>query len=195
MEGDAILLARRFSLAELGRKFSIGWFLPVILRFKRHLGEVFVGSFFLQTFGLITPLFSQVIIDKVLIHKGLSTLDVLMLGLFLINIFEMILGVTRTYLFSHTTNRVDVILGAKLFKHLLALPLPYFEARTVGTTIARVRELETIAGPRPRGGRGPRRRHQASLRIRAHRHLPDMQKSPLTKASTTSRLRARPHSL
>ena len=143
-EGDAILLARRFSLAELGRKFSIGWFLPVILRFKRHLGEVFVGSFFLQTFGLITPLFSQVIIDKVLIHKGLSTLDVLVLGLFVINIFEMILGVTRTYLFSHTTNRVDVILGAKLFKHLLALPLPYFEARTVGTTIARVRELETI---------------------------------------------------
>ena len=143
-EGDAIPLARRFSFAELGRKFSIGWFLPVILRFRRHLVEVFVGSFFLQTFGLITPLFSQVIIDKVLIHKGLSTLDVLVLGLFVINIFEMILGVTRTYLFSHTTNRVDVILGAKLFKHLLALPLPYFEARTVGTTIARVRELETI---------------------------------------------------
>ena len=143
-EGDAIPLARRFSFSELGRKFSIGWFLPVILRFKRHLGEVFVGSFFLQTFGLITPLFSQVIIDKVLIHKGLSTLDVLVLGLFVINIFEMILSVTRTYLFSHTTNRVDVILGAKLFKHLLALPLPYFEARTVGTTIARVRELETI---------------------------------------------------
>ena len=110
----------------------------------KTLGEVFVGSFFLQTFGLITPLFSQVIIDKVLIHKGLSTLDVLVLGLFVINIFEMILSVTRTYLFSHTTNRVDVILGAKLFKHLLALPLPYFEARTVGTTIARVRELETI---------------------------------------------------
>ena len=143
-EGDAIPLARRFSFAELGRKFSIGWFLPVILRFRRHLVEVFVGSFFLQTFGLITPLFSQVIIDKVLIHKGLSTLDVLVLGLFVINIFEMILSVTRTYLFSHTTNRVDVILGAKLFKHLLALPLPYFEARTVGTTIARVRELETI---------------------------------------------------
>ena len=141
---DVIPLARRFSISELSRKFGIGWFLPVIMRFKRHLGEVFVGSFFLQTFGLITPLFSQVIIDKVLIHKGLSTLDVLVLGLIVIYIFEMILGVTRTYLFSHTTNRVDVILGAKLFKHLLALPLPFFEARTVGTTIARVRELENI---------------------------------------------------
>ena len=105
---------------------------------------MFVGSFFLQTFGLITPLFSQVIIDKVLVHKGLSTLDVLVIGLFLINVFEMVLNVTRTYVFSHTTNRVDVILGAKLFKHLLALPLPYFEARTVGSTIARIRELETI---------------------------------------------------
>ena len=143
-DGDVILLAKRFSISEVGKKFGVGWFLPVILRFKRHLAEVFVGSFFLQSFGLITPLFSQVIIDKVLVHKGISTLDVLVLGLVIINIFEAILSVTRTYLFSHTTNRVDVILGAKLFKHLLALPLPYFEARTVGTTIARVRELDTI---------------------------------------------------
>ncbi len=142
--GTAIPLARRFSLEGLSKKFGIGWFLPVVLRFKRHLSEVFIGSFFLQSFGLITPLFSQVIIDKVLIHKGLSTLDILVIGLVVINVFEMILGITRTYLFSHTTNRVDVILGAKLFKHLLALPLPFFEARTVGTTIARVRELENI---------------------------------------------------
>jgi subfamily B ATP-binding cassette protein HlyB/CyaB len=143
-EGEAIPLAKRFSMAGVSKKFGIGWFLPVILRFRKHLGEVFIGSFFLQSFGLITPLFSQVIIDKVLVHKGLSTLDVLVLGLVVINVFEMVLGVTRTYLFSHTTNRVDVILGAKLFRHLLALPLPYFEARTVGTTIARVRELESI---------------------------------------------------
>ncbi|GHV31220.1 peptidase C39 [Synergistales bacterium] len=143
-KGDAIPLAKRFSFAEIGKKFGISWFLPVILRFKKHLSEVFIGSFFLQTFGLITPLFSQVIIDKVLVHKGISTLDILVLGLVIINVFEMLMGVARTYLFSHTTNRVDVILGTKLFKHLLSLPLPYFEARTVGTTIARVRELDTI---------------------------------------------------
>ena len=143
-DGDAMPLIKRFSFSDLGRKFGIGWFLPVILRFKRHLGEVFIGSFFLQAFGLITPLFSQVIIDKALVHKGISTLDVLVVGLVVINVFETVLGVTRTYLFSHTTNRVDVILGSKLFRHLLALPLPYFEARTVGATIARVRELDTI---------------------------------------------------
>lgn len=125
--GTAILLARRFSLEAAGEKFGLSWFLPVIGRFKLLFGEVFVASFFLQSFGLVTPLFSQVIIDKVLVHKGLSTLDILAVGIFVINTFEWLLSYLRSYVFSHTTNRVDVILGTKLFRHLLALPLPFFE--------------------------------------------------------------------
>jgi subfamily B ATP-binding cassette protein HlyB/CyaB len=142
--GEAILLARRFSFAAMGEKFGITWFLPVMGRFKKLFSEVFVASFFLQSFGLITPLFSQVIIDKVLVHKGLSTLDILVVGIFIINTFEWLLSFLRSYLFSHTTNRVDVILGTKLYKHLLALPLQFFEARRVGEVIARVRELDTV---------------------------------------------------
>ena len=142
--GTAILLARKFSVKALGEKFGITWFLPVMGRFKKLFGEVFVASFFLQSFGLITPLFSQVIIDKVLVHKGLSTLDILVIGIFIMNTFEWLLSFLRSYLFSHTTNRVDVILGTKLFKHLLALPLPFFESRRVGEVIARVRELENV---------------------------------------------------
>jgi subfamily B ATP-binding cassette protein HlyB/CyaB len=142
--GEAVLLARRFSFKALGEQFGITWFLPVMGRFKKLFGEVFVASFFLQSFGLITPLFSQVIIDKVLVHKGLSTLDILVIGIFIINTFEWLLSFLRSYLFSHTTNRVDVILGTKLYKHLLSLPLPFFEARRVGEVIARVRELDTV---------------------------------------------------
>lgn len=142
--GTVILLARRFSIANLEKEFNLSWFIPVVIRFKRFFGEVLVTSFFLQSFGLITPLFSQVIIDKVLVHKGVTTLDILAVGLLFINSFEGILGILRSYLFSHTTNRVDVILGAKLFNHLLALPLKYFEVRRVGDTVARVRELENI---------------------------------------------------
>lgn len=142
--GSVILLARRFSLANLEKEFNFSWFIPVVLRFKRFFGEVLAASFFLQSFGLITPLFTQVIIDKVLVHKGVTTLDILAVGLLCINSFEGILGVLRSYLFSHTTNRVDVLLGAKLFHHLLALPLKYFEIRRVGDTVARVRELENI---------------------------------------------------
>ncbi len=102
------------------------------------------ASFFLQLFALLTPLFTQVVIDKVLVHKGFTTLHVLAIGMITLAVFEAILGGLRTYLFSHTTNRIDVSLGAQLFRHLLALPLSYFEARRVGDTVARVRELEQI---------------------------------------------------
>src|SRR6202051_2225857 len=95
-------------------------------------------------FALVSPLFFQVIIDKVLVHRSMSTLDVLMIGLVAIALFEGILGTLRTYLFAHTTNRIDVELGARLFRHLMALPIAYFQARRVGDSVARVRELENI---------------------------------------------------
>lgn len=82
--------------------------------------------------------------DKVLVHKGLTTLDVLAFGFFVIALFNALLSGIRTYIFSHTTNRVDVELGSKLYNHLMGLPLPYFEARQVGQSVARVRELDTI---------------------------------------------------
>lgn len=143
-EGKVILLAKRFTLAGIEHAFNLRWFLPIVKKFRNLFGEVLVISFFLQSFGFISPLFTQVIIDKVLVHKGLSTLDILVAGLLFIYLFESILGIVRSYLFSHTTNRVDVILGAQLYNHLLALPLRYFENRRVGDTVARVKELETI---------------------------------------------------
>src|SRR5207253_821837 len=81
---------------------------------------------------------------KVLVHRSMSTLDVLIVGLIAVALFETILGILRTYLFAHTTNRIDVELGARLFRHLLALPIAYFQARRVGDSVARVRELENI---------------------------------------------------
>src|SRR5229473_854537 len=118
--------------------------LGAIHKYRHLLGEVLVASFFLQLFALVSPLFFQVVIDKVLVHRTLSTLDVLVIGLVAIAIFETILGIMRTYLFAHTTNRIDVELGARLFRHLLALPVAYFQARRVGDSVARVRELENI---------------------------------------------------
>src|ERR1035437_7873809 len=142
--GDMILLARRAGPLESLRNFDISWFFAAMVKYKRLLGEVLVASFFLQLFGLISPLFFQVVIDKVLVHRGVTTLDVLVLGLVIIGVFETLLGALRTYVFSHTTNRIDVILGARLFKHLLALPMAYFGARRVGDSVARVRELDSI---------------------------------------------------
>lgn len=143
-DGTLILLTSRESLAGGLRKFDITWFIPSIVKYRKLLGEVLVASFFLQLFALVTPLFFQVVIDKVLVHKGLTTLDVMVFALVVVTVFEVLLGGLRTYIFSHTTNRVDVELGAKLYKHLLALPLSYFESRRVGDSVARVRELDTL---------------------------------------------------
>lgn len=142
--GEIILFTKRAGILDELRKFDFSWFIPEILKYKKLLGEVLLASFFIQLLALATPLFFQVIIDKVLVHKGLTTLDVLIFGLIVVATFEILLGGLRTYLFSHTTHRIDVKLGANLFKHLLALPISYFEARQVGQTVARVRELESI---------------------------------------------------
>jgi subfamily B ATP-binding cassette protein HlyB/CyaB len=142
--GELILVTRRTGLLGGSGKFDFSWFIPAIVKYRRLFAEVLAASFFIQLFALITPLFFQVVIDKVLVHRGLTTLDVLAIGLLAVSVFEVVLSGLRTYLFSHTTNRIDVTLGAKLFDHLLRLPLAYFKARRVGDSVARVRELETI---------------------------------------------------
>ena len=143
-DGSLILMTRRAGLSDLTRRFDLAWFLGAVHKYRHLLTEVLVASFFLQLFALVSPLFFQVVIDKVLVHRSLSTLDVLVIGLLAIALFETVLSILRTYLFAHTTNRIDVELGARLFHHLLALPMAYFQARRVGDSVARVRELENI---------------------------------------------------
>ena len=142
--GRLVLLTRRAALAGAERRFDLTWFIPPVVKYRRLFGEVLLVSFFLQLFALVTPLFFQVVIDKVLVHRGLTTLDVLVIGLVGVTVFEIVLGGLRTYVLTHTASRVDVELGAGLFRHLLGLPLAYFESRPVGQTVARVHELETI---------------------------------------------------
>ncbi|UGY17349.1 type I secretion system permease/ATPase [Bradyrhizobium septentrionale] len=143
-DGGIILMARRASLTDLARRFDIGWFVGAMQKYRRLLSEVLVASFFLQIFAVVSPLFFQVVIDKVLVHRSMSTLDVLVIGLVVLTVFEAVLEILRVYLFAHTTNRIDVELGARLFRHLMALPIAYFQVRRVGDSVARVRELENI---------------------------------------------------
>ena len=144
--GELILIASRASLAGELAQFDFSWFIPSLVRHRRLLGEVLLVSLALQLFALISPLFFQVVMDKVLVHRGMTTLDVLVMGLVVAVLFESVLSALRSYVFSHTTSRIDVELGARLFRHLLNLPLAYFQARRVGDSVARVRELENIRG-------------------------------------------------
>ena len=145
IEPEAILIARRIGGAGIDPlKFSFRWFLPSIWRYRKPLAHVLIASLFVQIFALVTPLFFQVIVDKVLAHKGNATLFVLVLGIVLLGLFDVVLQYLRAYALSHTSNRIDVELGQRLFHHLLRLPLGYFESRPAGQTVARVRELESI---------------------------------------------------
>lgn len=141
---QVILITKRAGLAETLNKFTISWFIPIILRFKRILGEVLLVSFILQLFGLVTPLFTQAIIDKVLVHRSFNTLDILVLGMVVVTIFQVWMTAVRSYLFTNTSNKLDVMLSAKLFRHITALPIKYFETWQVGDVVSRVRELENV---------------------------------------------------
>jgi len=140
--GKVIVLKHKLLSEQI--RFGFGWFFHQIMKYKKVMGEVLIASFIIQLFGLVTPLFTQVILDKVLVHRSMTTLDVLAIAFVFVAVFELVLNLIRNYLFAHTTSKIDAKLGAKLFHHLLALSLVYFEKRKVGNIIARVRELDQI---------------------------------------------------
>jgi subfamily B ATP-binding cassette protein HlyB/CyaB len=142
--GRALLFTSRASVAGDLMRFDFSWFIPAIVKYRRFLLEVLLISAVLQFVALVSPLMFQVIMDKVLVNQAFSTLNVVCLALLVSSVCEAALTGLRNYILAHTTSRMDVELGARLFRHLLALPLGYFEARRVGDTVTRVRELENI---------------------------------------------------
>jgi subfamily B ATP-binding cassette protein HlyB/CyaB len=139
-----VMFSSRESIVGDLAKFDISWFVPAVIKYRKLLGHVLIASFVLQLFALATPLFFQVIMDKVLVHRSIMTLDILAIGILAVTVFEGVLGGLRTYIFSHTTNRIDVELGQRLYAKLVTLPVAYFKARRVGDSVARIRELESI---------------------------------------------------
>lgn len=139
-----IILIKKKGFLDGDEKFGFHWFLTVIGKFKGILAQVLLAYFVLQIIGLLTPLFIQVIIDKVLKTNNKSTLIVLTSILIIALIIELALNLSKDYIFTHTTSRMDMILNSKLVNHLFRLPLSYFESRRVGDTIARIREIENI---------------------------------------------------
>lgn len=143
-DGELVLVTTRENVGLVARAFDFTWFIPQIIRYRHLIGEVLLITLALNLLGLAAPLFFQNVVDKVLVHDTMSTLTVLAIGFVGVSTWETVFGWLRTRLYSETSQKIDVELGAKLFRHLLRLPLGYFEARRVGDTAMRVRQLETI---------------------------------------------------
>jgi len=139
---DLIFFERRHTSPN--QRFGFSWFAPALKRYRGILGQVFIASFVVQLFGLANPLLIQVIIDKVITQRSLDTLQVLGFALIVVTLVEGVLGALRTYLFTETTNRIDLRLGSEVIDHLLRLPLDYFDRRPVGDLGTRISELEKI---------------------------------------------------
>jgi len=141
--GDLILLTQRAAIQPFAN-FDVRWFIPQVVRYRKPLGEVLLITLALNLLGLASPLLFQNVIDKVLANNTMTTLVVLSIGMFAIALWEVAFGWIRTRVFSETSQKIDVELGARIFRHMLALPLNYFEERRVGDTVTRVRQIETI---------------------------------------------------
>ncbi len=135
---------KKKSLIGEGWKLGFKWFMPIIKKYRHFLGEVALVAFFLQLFGLVTPLFTQVIIDKAIPNKGEVTLLALAVLFLIAIIFQAGLNIAKTYLLTQTTNKIDVVLGSKLIRHVVSLPLRYFELRFVGDILMRISALNSI---------------------------------------------------
>ena len=142
-EGIEMLLFDRTATTP-EQRFNLNWFLPSIRRYRGVLTQVLLASLVVQLFTLVNPLLIQVIIDKVISQRSLDTLEVLGIALVVVTLLEGVLTSLRTFLFTETTNRIDMRLGAEVIDHLLRLPLNYFDRRPVGDLASRVAELEKI---------------------------------------------------
>lgn len=143
-DGQAVVVSRRWSWRVFAHRYQLPWFLAVIRRYRRYLLEVLAAGLCLQAMGIAMPLLTQVIVDKVIGNQGWSTLTVIGCSMVLFFLLQALLSGTKTYLLAHTTNKLDALLGARLFRHLLSLPLPYYENRQVGESLMRLDALTSI---------------------------------------------------
>ena len=132
------------AVGQQGPRFGFKWFIPELLKHKTIWKEILLASLVIQLIALATPLFTQVVIDKVVVHQTQSTLIVIGVGMLLFMVFSTIMTWLRQYLVLHTGNRIDALLGSKVFRHLLRLPLPYFERRPTGVLVARMQGVDNI---------------------------------------------------
>jgi subfamily B ATP-binding cassette protein HlyB/CyaB len=141
---DAAAVPAADDPAQMAPSFGFRWFATELARHRSVWRDVLLASLVIQLIALATPLCSQVIIDKVIVHQTTSTLAVIAFALAVFVVFGGALSWVRQYLVTHTGNRVDAVLGAAVFRHLLRLPIRYFERRPTGVLAARLNAVETI---------------------------------------------------
>ncbi|CAK0777920.1 Cyclolysin secretion/processing ATP-binding protein CyaB [Azospirillaceae bacterium] len=142
--GAVVFVKRRYALSDPNQPFGLRWFIPEVLRQRKEFRDVAVAALMLHLIGLITPLFMQLVIDKVLVHRTTTTLYVLAIGTVIVMLFEAMFSYLRQYLLLWATNKIDIRLTTRTFNHLVALPLHFFETLSAGVTVRHMQQAEKI---------------------------------------------------
>ena len=143
-KGEVFLLKRQNNLPESSQPFGFRWFIPEILKQKKALRDIAIAAVAMHVLGLASPMFFQLVIDKVLVHQGMSTLWALGVGIVAALFFDTVFGFLRQMLTLSATNKIDMRLTRRTFAHLMSLPIDYFESTTAGVITRHMQQLEKI---------------------------------------------------
>jgi subfamily B ATP-binding cassette protein HlyB/CyaB len=143
-DGEAVLLKRVYRLEDTNRRFGLGWFVPEIWRQRALLRNVVVAALAMHVLALAVPIFFQIVIDRVLIYLSLSTLVVISIGVVLATLFDSAFSWLRGYFVLRTATRVDIRLARTTFRHLMSLPISYFETSRAGVVTKHMQQGVTI---------------------------------------------------
>jgi subfamily B ATP-binding cassette protein HlyB/CyaB len=144
--GEVVFLKRQHALTDPNQPFSLRWFIPEILKQKAAFRDILLAAIALQVLSLASPIFFQLVIDKVLVHQSVTTLWVLAVGVVLAMLFDSVFGFLRQMLTLAATNKIDMRLTRRTFAHLLSLPIDYFETTSAGVVTRHMQQLEKIRG-------------------------------------------------
>ncbi len=144
--GDVVFMKRQHAVMDLNQPFSLRWFIPEILKQKTAFRDIALAAIAMHFLALASPIFFQLVIDKVLVHQSASTLWVLAVGIVIALAFDAVFGFLRQILTLSATNKIDMRLTRRTFGHLLSLPIDYFETTTAGVITRHMQQLEKIRG-------------------------------------------------
>jgi ATP-binding cassette subfamily B protein len=142
--GEIVLIKRHWALTDEHQPFGLRWFVPEILKQRAAFRDIAIAAMLLNLLALASPLYTQLIIDKVLTHESYSTLYVLTAGVVLVLLFEAAFGYMRQYLLLAATNKIDMRLTRRAFAHLLTIPIEYFESTTAGVVVRHMQQLQSV---------------------------------------------------
>lgn len=142
--GQALLLKRKVSILDKEQPFGLAWFIPEFAKQWRTFFDVGVAALVLHLIALVTPLYFQIVIDKVLVNSAVETLRVITIGICIALVFDMILSYLRSYLLLYATSKVDIRVSTRTFRHMLGLPMPFFEKITAGVLTKHMQQSSKI---------------------------------------------------